>query len=69
LQECELRSGEVMAEQSNQHPQPTRQAFQRFQKTLDTRGVRAALAYIVSRSMCKAAMALSSRNWKTLIKR
>jgi hypothetical protein len=39
-----------MAEQSNQHPQPTRQAFQRFQKTLDTRGVRAALAYIVSLS-------------------
>jgi GAF domain-containing protein len=39
-----------MVEQSNQHPQPTRQAFQRFQKTLDTHGVRAALAYIASLS-------------------
>jgi hypothetical protein len=28
--------------------QPTRQTFQRFQGTLDTQGVRAALAYLVS---------------------
>jgi GAF domain-containing protein len=39
-----------MAEQSPQHAHPTRQAFQRFAHTLDTQGVRAALAYIVSLS-------------------
>ena len=39
-----------MAEQSTQHAHPTRQAFQRFEKTLDMQGVRAALAYIVSLS-------------------
>jgi GAF domain-containing protein len=50
LQQSTLRSGEVMAEQSPQHTNPTRQAFQHFEHTLDTRGVRAALAYIVSQS-------------------
>jgi GAF domain-containing protein len=39
-----------MAEQSPRHAHPTRQAFQRFAHTLDTQGVRAALAYIVSLS-------------------
>ena len=39
-----------MADQSPQHADPTRQAFARFAHTLDTQGVRAALAYLVSLS-------------------
>jgi GAF domain-containing protein len=39
-----------MPEQLPQPPQPTRLAFRRFEETLDTQGVRAALAYIASLS-------------------